>query len=290
MSLGKNILTIRESRGISIEDLARKCNVTCNKVIDWEAGDTEPTITEIKIVSYVLDVTIDELVKGKNVVPTDERHYLTSKEYKGIAGIISSMRRNDNLPPIRKMGNILGLEFLYSIIKNAFISDDGAVYERFLIKNTDRETRVKYINRFFNEYDEAGDDFADYVEGNCEIGEEFTKLSKKLKEEFDDAVKRDNYILESHEGKSLFELNFIYDLEKLEDYSEKRINELYIDIQEYIKERTGETLLDRSFIFWANEAQDALESRNMDDIRKLVNAWGVIRDTYFLLVSEGKNA
>lgn len=151
MALGKNILTIRESKGLSIEDLARKCDVPCSKVIDWEAGDVEPSISALRLISYILGVTIGELVKEKEIVPLDERHYLSDEDYHELAYTISFVDNNEVYKEMQGMNRALKLRHLFNLAKYAFMNEDGVVYDRFLVANTDKKNKGKDYKKAFHD-------------------------------------------------------------------------------------------------------------------------------------------
>ena len=59
----QNILkTLREKKGLTQEDLARKVLVTRQAVSRWENGDTQPNTETLKLLSKVFDVSINTLL------------------------------------------------------------------------------------------------------------------------------------------------------------------------------------------------------------------------------------
>lgn len=128
--------------------------------------------------------------------------------------------------------------------------------------------------------------FEDYIEGRCEFNDNFEKVLDYFDKTFKEESKLHDYRTGCKEGSNIFGLNFICRLTNLEDYSEKKINEIYDEIQEYIRERTGETLLDRLCIFCANEALETFESRDIRKINELADAWKIIRSTLFMLITD----
>ena len=61
MDLGKNILKHREQLGLSQEQLAFKLGITAETVNLWEANEAQPTIEQLKLLSSVFAVSIDQL-------------------------------------------------------------------------------------------------------------------------------------------------------------------------------------------------------------------------------------
>lgn len=66
-TVGKNIRTFREKKGVSQEDMAQELNVTRQTVSSWETGRTEPDIDTLHRISVYLDTTIEELIYSKRL-------------------------------------------------------------------------------------------------------------------------------------------------------------------------------------------------------------------------------
>lgn len=62
MSLGNKILELRKKKGLSQEQLGEKVNVTRQTISNWELGETTPNIEQLKRLSNVLSISIDELL------------------------------------------------------------------------------------------------------------------------------------------------------------------------------------------------------------------------------------
>ena len=62
MNLGKNILKNRKIQKLSQEDLAEKVDVTRQTISNWELGETSPTPEQLKKLSKIFKVSIDELL------------------------------------------------------------------------------------------------------------------------------------------------------------------------------------------------------------------------------------
>jgi ribosome-binding protein aMBF1 (putative translation factor) len=59
--VGKQIQKIRESKSISQQDLAAKCNFEKSNMSRLEAGRVNPTLSTLEKVANALDVTLAEL-------------------------------------------------------------------------------------------------------------------------------------------------------------------------------------------------------------------------------------
>ena len=62
MSLGNKILELRKKKGLSQEQLGEKVNVTRQTISNWELNETTPNPEQLKLLSNVLNVSIDELL------------------------------------------------------------------------------------------------------------------------------------------------------------------------------------------------------------------------------------
>lgn len=62
MSLGHKILELRKRKGLSQEQLGEKVSVTRQTISNWELNETAPNPEQLKLLSSVLNVSIDELL------------------------------------------------------------------------------------------------------------------------------------------------------------------------------------------------------------------------------------
>jgi transcriptional regulator with XRE-family HTH domain len=63
ISIGNRIKLLRESKGVSQQDLAAMCNFEKGNMSRLEAGRTNPTITTLYKISQALDVKITDLLE-----------------------------------------------------------------------------------------------------------------------------------------------------------------------------------------------------------------------------------
>ena len=70
MALGQNILNSRKKNGLSQEQLGEKVNVTRQTISNWELEETAPNPEQLKLLSKVLNVSVDDLIDNdlQNVV------------------------------------------------------------------------------------------------------------------------------------------------------------------------------------------------------------------------------
>ena len=84
MSLGNKILELRKKTGLSQEQLGEKVNVTRQTISNWELGDTAPNPEQLKLLSQMLHISIDELLDNDISHVLVERVSNTEK----LAGIV----------------------------------------------------------------------------------------------------------------------------------------------------------------------------------------------------------
>ena len=65
MPLGNKILKLRKKKGLSQEQLGEKVNVTRQTISNWELEETTPNPEQLKILSNVLNISIDELLDNR---------------------------------------------------------------------------------------------------------------------------------------------------------------------------------------------------------------------------------
>jgi transcriptional regulator with XRE-family HTH domain len=63
INVGKQIQKLRESRGLSQQDLAAKCNFEKSNMSRLETGRVNPTLSTLEKVAKALDVSIAELFR-----------------------------------------------------------------------------------------------------------------------------------------------------------------------------------------------------------------------------------
>ncbi|MFE6137071.1 helix-turn-helix domain-containing protein [Bacillus sp. NPDC057893] len=84
MGLGEQLKKLRESKGFSQEDVAKKIEVTRQAVYKWENDKSCPDIDNLILLSEMHNVTLDELIKGnqnfKEKVHIDEEDEEFEKE------------------------------------------------------------------------------------------------------------------------------------------------------------------------------------------------------------------
>lgn len=70
MNIGNRILSLRKEKKLSQEELGELINVTRQTISNWELGETNPDMNQLKMLSKTFNISIDELVDNdlKNVI------------------------------------------------------------------------------------------------------------------------------------------------------------------------------------------------------------------------------
>lgn len=121
--LGENIYKLRKLKGLSQEILAEKVNVSRQTISNWELGETSPNPEQLKVLSNIFDVSVDELIGNdrKNII--DEK--ITNTER--LAGIII------------KMLKVIGILFLVLLVIDILALGIFMVTKKDMIENKSEE-------------------------------------------------------------------------------------------------------------------------------------------------------
>ena len=86
--LGDNILKMRKMLGLSQEELSEKIGVTRQTISNWELNETQPNPNQLKLLSKVLNISIDELVDNDIKTIVEEKVSNTEKQTQIIKKIV----------------------------------------------------------------------------------------------------------------------------------------------------------------------------------------------------------
>ena len=150
MNLGNKITKLRKKEKISQEILAEKIGVTRQTISNWELNTTKPDVEQIKKISKIFDVSIDELLDNdirdimeKKISNTEK---LTNKNTKNIKILLITLYF------------IILAFFIWIIIYYSTKKDFTNMYQNVYtctIKKEDIdgsiETRVNYLYWNYNE-------------------------------------------------------------------------------------------------------------------------------------------
>lgn len=74
VEFGEQLRRAREAKGMTQQSLAEQLYVTRQSVSRWECGDRYPDLLTTKKISLILDVSLDDLLSGKEMTKVVERN------------------------------------------------------------------------------------------------------------------------------------------------------------------------------------------------------------------------
>ncbi len=85
MIFSEKLITLRKRYGLSQDDLAQKLNVTRQAVYKWENAQSIPDIENLKILSKIFNVSVDNLLDDDSELtyktPTEKKTQIAKKSY-----------------------------------------------------------------------------------------------------------------------------------------------------------------------------------------------------------------
>lgn len=89
VEFGEQLRRAREEKGMTQQSLAEQLYVTRQAVSRWECGDRYPDLLTTKKISQILEVSLDDLLSGKEMEKVVERNPVVEK--KGINNIMIAL-------------------------------------------------------------------------------------------------------------------------------------------------------------------------------------------------------
>ena len=74
VEFGEQLRRAREAKGMTQQSLAEQLYVTRQSVSRWECGDRYPDLLTTKKISRILEVSLDDLLSGKEMTKVVERN------------------------------------------------------------------------------------------------------------------------------------------------------------------------------------------------------------------------
>ena len=110
MPFGKNIKDIREERGYSQEELAKKLNVAQSTIGMWESGKRTPKLYELNRLARVLKITVNrligqpkeskiEVVKNELYIDGEKISDLDAADVEGVVEYINAVKKKKGALP-----------------------------------------------------------------------------------------------------------------------------------------------------------------------------------------------
>ncbi|AZP03974.1 helix-turn-helix domain-containing protein [Jeotgalibaca ciconiae] len=85
MTIGERIKEARKEKGMTQQELAQQLNISRSAISNWEIGRNYPDIQMIVSISNLLDVSLDQLLKGDEAVVkkiADDTHVRKKQSFK----------------------------------------------------------------------------------------------------------------------------------------------------------------------------------------------------------------
>lgn len=114
MSLSKQLIHLRNVKGISQEELASLMNVTRQSVSKWETDQSAPDADKLVRLSEVFGVTTDYLLKGIESDPMDVYSSHNSKAGGDMSAEVNEILTNVHTMTPQKRG-FIGIGFFIGI-------------------------------------------------------------------------------------------------------------------------------------------------------------------------------
>jgi CheY-like chemotaxis protein/transcriptional regulator with XRE-family HTH domain len=119
MNFGENIKDIREEKGFSQEELAKKLNVAQSTIGMWESGKRTPKLDEITRLARVLSITVNrligqpketkiEVVKSEIYIDGEKISDLDATDVEGVVEYVNAVKKKKGVipqSPPAKMGS-----------------------------------------------------------------------------------------------------------------------------------------------------------------------------------------
>lgn len=116
MEFHNRLYELRKQKGYSQEELANKLNVSRQTVSKWEMGDTTPDMEKLAAISDLFEISLDELVLGKEKQTMDNSSATSEK----IKALEEKVLTEDNKKKAKKglkiAGIVLGVLFAVDVI------------------------------------------------------------------------------------------------------------------------------------------------------------------------------
>lgn len=275
MNFKKNLKQMRKKHGWKKAELAEKCGVSKDTISNWEKGKAKPTIEELISLANALNVTTDTVLRNDSTEVQEKE-----KVYKDIMPRICRMISNydsyktfPNMVWLRDSEMTSTLLSLYIIVSNKFMSKDDKVYKQYLIKNSSKEQREKWVLHLDGNYmPNMKGPFLSYIDGKCEIDEVFSKIENSLFEEQD----RLQRIYEEKSEAKLFHAyrnikGSIGTLLEHDKFSENMLNQTLENLKKISAELSLETMEGKILKMYCDETENAFIVRNDEKLSDLLN-------------------
>lgn len=264
MDLKNNIAAARKKLGLTQEQLAEKCEVSRQAVTKWESGESEPTIGKLMMLAEIFDISIDELVNGKQNKCIYEQSKDSLLNYRDL----SMMAFNLNRPSFQtKSLWLIYLEIIYDTIKKKYMDNDNRIYGKYLVKNTTREERQECVKCLIVGSKYSDESFQKYVDGKYEIDVAFENLYRKIEDERFKVDRIEGKKNETQSAAMYYKVRQLLNtMNTFKDLNEIKLKAVDNELSKMINEQDSQTQFGRIMLFYLKEIEYAW---NCKDIQRL---------------------
>ncbi len=120
MEFGKNLVKLRKEKGMSQSELAEELGVSRQAVSRWEGGTSLPSIENLKCISTLYGVSLDDLLREEqDSVPEQHRTEESPTQAKRTAR--KDNQRIKTTPFLKRVGVLVFILFLVATIIVLFV-------------------------------------------------------------------------------------------------------------------------------------------------------------------------
>lgn len=120
MEFSNRLYQLRKQKGMSQEELANRLNVSRQTVSKWEVGDSTPDMEKLVAISDLFEVSLDQLVMGKEPVTgkSGEKPTLDKSEFLNVMNekVLTEENKKKTKRGLKVAGIILLLMVLIDMI------------------------------------------------------------------------------------------------------------------------------------------------------------------------------
>ena len=144
IEFGEQLRKAREEKGMTQQTLAEQLFVTRQAVSKWECGERYPDLPTTKKISEALDVSLDDLLSGKDMNKVVERNQVVENKFANNMMILSDYNESEEKD---MYGAVLG-----DMVGAPYEFDRGNKSKNFEMFNISDVYKIKFLRRVHNNY------------------------------------------------------------------------------------------------------------------------------------------
>lgn len=211
MTLGDKLKLLRNEKGLTQEAFAEKLSVSRSAIAKWENNNGIPEITNLKMISQIFNISLDELLDDKTCICTSEvKEENVQSEYTGYYCDIYLVGWNDGVDRVLVLGEDKDFLFytkkpeknrfykkakkdraVYGLLGKKYITSVERYSQNALIKDYDNINRDYFCNKhvfieiakegiFKGFFDFRSDDYLDVVINTFKNSKVLLKFGREI--------------------------------------------------------------------------------------------------------------